>query len=260
MIKAYEHMMGEDETYEVDTVDEVELRAEFGIVQCLPVDEDDEDDEDDEEGEEHASDGMAPTVAAYLRQVRRQARALPDVVTAKASAPAGAQPSGVGRTDHDGQFCDADRMPSMAWIRSFLTHFASLRREIGRTREDPSGSSYGGCGSKCLSALSDQSLVSLGQVRLHQLLEMEADAIETRGITVERANRVYEISALLDWPCHSNTLATLSRLVRVCSRRRSAPSRPPDSELASINIIIAICGGIFRQDKQLAGIVLVDDP
>ena len=89
---------------------------------------------------------------------------------------------------------------------------------------------------------------------------MEADAIETRGITVERANRVYEISALLDWPCHSNTLATLSRLVRVCSRRRSAPSRPPDSELASINIIIAICGGIFRQDKQLAGIVLVDDP
>ncbi len=84
--------MGEDETYEVDTVDEVELRAEFGIVQCLPVDEDDEDDEDDEEGEEHASDGMAPTVAAYLRQVRRQARALPDVVTAKASAPAGAQP------------------------------------------------------------------------------------------------------------------------------------------------------------------------
>lgn len=241
-----------DEVYEVDEideVDEVELRAEFGIVQCLPVD-----DHDDYEGEEDVSDGMATTVDAYLRQVRRQARALPDVVTAKASVHGRAEPAGDVHTN-DSQDCGEDRMPSMVWIRSFLTHFASFRRELQRAREGASGSSLQGYGSKCLSGLSDQSLLSLGQVRLHQLLEVEADAIENRGITVERAHRVYEISALLDWPCHSNTLATLSRLVRVCSRRRSAPSRPADSELASINIIIAVCGGIFRQDKDLAGIV-----
>lgn len=239
-----------DEVDDFDEVDEVELRAEFGIVQCLPVDED-----EDEEG---LSDGVATTVQAYLRQVRRQARALPDVVTAKASVPGAAWPAGDGQTD-DSQDCDGDRKPSMAWIRSFLTHFASLRRELRRTREE-SGDSHQGCGSKCLSALSDQSLLSLGQVRLHQLLELEADAIEIHGITVERANRVYEISALLDWPCHSNTLATMSRLVRVCSRRRSAPSRPANEELASINIVIAVCGGVFRQDKELAGLVLADEP
>ena len=241
---------------DVDEVDEVELRAGFGIVQCLPVEEGDDSDEGDED---EAPNGMATTVEAYLRQVRRQARAMPDVVTAKVSAPDHRAVEANVQTTNHGQDDIAYRKPSMTWMRSFLTRFSSLRAELQRIREGTNESPRPWYESKCLLALSDQSLIGLGQVRLHQLLEEEAEAIGLDGVTADRVRRVYEISALLDWPCHSDTLATMSKLVQTCSRRRSTPIRPVDSELALLNIVIAVCGGIFRQEKELAGIIVAAD-
>jgi len=266
-----EFRMEEDHDDDQVVVDESAVRAGYGSVQGLPVQDDGDDDD---------------ACAVHLRQVRREAAALPCVVTAayengadedddeddeddddeygyneeEGAAGADNDECDVDNVDNEAGGTagdeDADRKPSMAWARTFLTRFASLRRNLRRVREG-TGDPYG----KCMMALSEPSMIGLGQVRLCKLLSEAADALEREGITRDGAMRIYEISALVDWPCHSDTLATMSRLVRACRRflRRPAAARPSDAELALANVVLVICGGIFGQDRDFAGLVVFDE-
>ena len=254
--------MEEDHDDDQVVVDESAVRAGYGIVQCLPVQDDGDDDD---------------PCAAYLRQVRREAAALPCVVTAAYENGEYDDEYGYneeeGAADADNDECDvdnvdkvdneagrtagdedADRKPSMAWVRTFLTRFSSLRRDLRRVREG-TGDPYG----KCMMALSEPSMIGLGQVRLCELLSEAADALEREGITRDGAMRIYEISALVDWPCHSDTLATMSRLVRACRRFLRVVGWDSDAELALANVVLVICGGIFGQDRDFAGLVVFDE-
>jgi hypothetical protein len=231
-----------------DSEDEDGIRTGFGIVQCLPVE---ECDPDWTEYREHEPISLADlTVEEYLRRVRFQAHVLPNVVKVDVDEMKWMErePQRQVRVEthaQDSPLSD-DRSPGLAWIRSFIAQFMSLRQDLENARVDSNAISTRG--------LSDQSLLGLGQVALQKLLEEEADAIERDGAKEARVRMVYDISALLDWPCHGDTLATIRRLVRVCSGFRDKSPRPADRELALLNIVIVICGGIFRQDEHLAGL------
>ena len=241
--------------YADEFVDESDIRAGYGIIQCLPVQDDDDD-----------------PCAAYLRSVRREAEALPNVVTAVYDGDTGGASciwhhayeneevvyeEAIDEWDECGNCRDhdhLDRRPNMAWARAFLKRYASLRRGLQRIR-DGIGDPYG----KCVIALSEPSLLGLSQSRLHEQLVETADALELQGVTRERSMRIYEICALVEWPCHSNTLATMSRLLRICQQRRSVPQRPSEADLAMLNVIIVVCGGVFRQDEELCCLVAVEE-
>lgn len=151
------------------------------------------------------------------------------------------------RNEIDLAVCGEDRKPSVIWVRRFLGYFVSMRRVL---------SAYGDH-TASVDLYEFERLGPCGQVALQGLLEKEVDALEKMNDVGVLAcevtfKRLYTILALVDVPCHADTLACIRKLTRLCTAARAQDPRPNDEELSLLNLFIVICGGLFRQDEELA--------
>lgn len=180
---------------------------------------------------------------------RFEARHLPHVVRCDVSS---AVPEDEEEEEEGGWYdtdlatCEEDRKPSVVWIRRFLGSYVSMRRVLSEYRDTASVDLY-----------EFERLGSCGQVALQGLLEKEVVALERMNNIGVRAcevtfKRLYTILALVDVPCHADTLACIRKLVRLCTAARARDPRPNDEDLSLLNLLIVICGGLFRQDEELA--------
>lgn len=220
-------------------------KAEFGLYQCLPVDDADPNFESDE----------PLTVEEYLRRVRYEAKSLPNVTrsavptkreemsTCSRHAPLGTSLSLVP--------CDTDRKPSIIWIRSFLSHFVSLRKSLESIRASGQRASY--CGITEVDLPGIDMLLPLGQVQLHDMLESEVNKLKDLDcLDMGRFTIMYIITALIDLPCHPDILATMRKLARYCAAIRAQEPCPGREQLSMLNLMLTICGGLYKQDEELA--------
>jgi hypothetical protein len=150
----------------------------------------------------------------------------------------------------DASSCDDSRKPSVIWMRAFLAHFVGLRRMMAEYKSAEGG------GGECMSDADMpyiKELLPLKQVALQRLLEKEVMVYSKKGcIDDDDLRKLYTVTALLELPCNADTLASLQRVMRMCAAARAEKDCPSKQRLALLNLIIVICGGLFRQDRELA--------
>jgi hypothetical protein len=232
-----EIIMSEDES------DDSEIdRAEFGLYQCLPVD----------DGAPNFQSDEPLTVEEYLRRVRYEASMLPSVTRSSVPVETKEAPSlKQGVLGSDLVQCDSGRKPSVVWVRSFLSHFVSLRNLLEQLRLH--GQPAWQCGISESDLPGIEALLPLGQVELQDMLERHMSKMrKSDHIDKETFTLFYLISALLELPCHPDVLAIIRNLARYCADIRAREPCPEMEELSMANILITICGGLFKQDEELA--------
>lgn len=246
---------------------------EFGIHQCLPV----------AEGEPDWSIGEPQTVEEYLKRVRYEARKLPDVVTSTIDPQqfdpqqAAASPAAARRADEVAA-CPLDRKPSIPWVRQFLQQFSSLQQQLQREQEllagrpgvpalgagSPSSLDSAAAARQGLHGLSLEDspsslmpeleqLRGLDQVRVLRRLEEEMQRVLQSGnLSAGDCALLYALAARVERPLHGGTCALFRSLLRHCARLRAALLHARDPLLPHLNVLIAIAGGYFGQDEELA--------
>jgi len=226
-----------------DESDDSEIdKAEFGLYQCLPVD----------DGTPNFETDEPLTVEEYLRRVRYEASMLPNVKRSAVPIKSKKMPAlKQGVFGSDLAQCGAERKPSVVWIRSFLSQFVSLRNVLENLRLN--GQSAWQCGIFESDLPGIETLLPLGQVELQDLLESKVNKLrEGDGIDKESFIFLYILSALIEIPCHPDVLATMRNLARYCADIRAKDPCPGMEELSIMNLLITICGGLFKQDEELA--------
>lgn len=164
-------------------------------------------------------------------------------------APKSSQQEQNSSLSEDVSPCHDSRKPSVVWMRAFLAHFVGLRRMMVQYK---SGEGEGHCMSDADMPYIKE-LLPLKQVALQRLLEKEVMVYSNRGrIEDDELRKLYTITALLELPCNADTLAALQLVMRMCAAARAEKDCPSKQRLALLNLIIVICGGLFRQDRDLA--------
>lgn len=243
-VRAVEDVLFDEEII-TDESDDSEIdKAEFGLYQCLPVD----------DGVPNFESDEPLTVEEYLKRVRYEASMLPNVKRSVVTIESNETPllkncilsSDLAR-------CDSERKPSVVWIRSFLSHFVSLRKVLEHLRLNGLPAWQYGISDSDLPGI--ETLLPLGQVELQNLLENKVSKIRKAGcIDKDSFNFFYIVSALIELPCHPDILATMRNLARYCADVRAMNPCPGMEELSMMNLLITICGGLFKQDQELATI------
>lgn len=228
---------------EVNTDDNSDVdKAEFGLYQCLPVD----------DAAPNFESAEPLTVEEYLRRVRYEASKLPDVKRSYANIEQNAASLlGHGVLGSDVATCDPDRKPSIVWVRSFLSQYVSLRKFLESIRLKGHLASQYGISEFDLPGI--EALFPLGQVELQAMLEDEVGIMQQIDqIEKETFTKLYIILSLIELPCHPDILATIRNLVRCCASMRASEPCPGNEQLSMLNLLMTICGGLYKQDEELA--------
>ena len=89
------------------------------------------------------------------------------------------------------------------------------------------------------------------QIR-RQLHAAIREVVREGRLDAAAAPRLYALAARLEKPLHAGTCALLRQLVRTAAAQRAAAGGPADPALPHLNIAIAVAGGYFGQDEELA--------
>lgn len=142
--------------------------------------------------------------------------------------------------------CDPALKPNILWVRTFLTKYSALRRNIVESLSCTDQLGQGILPELvAFSKMSQQQLLSQFESEVGSFMKCDALSRET-------ATRLYAMTLFIDLPCHWDVSAQLRMLVRKCASLRATKPRPDDEHLACLNLIIVVCGGFFRQDEELA--------
>ena len=141
--------------------------------------------------------------------------------------------------------CDPALKPSILWVRTFLTKYSALRRNVVEPLSWTDEFRQGMPELVTFSKMSQQQLLSQFESEVGAYMKCDA-------LSREIATRLYAMTLFIDLPCHGDVSALLRMLVRKCASLRARIPRPDDEHLACLNLIIVVCGGFFRQDEELA--------
>lgn len=229
------HIEDESDDSEID-------KAEFGMYQCLPVD----------SGAPNFDDDEPLTVEEYLRRVRYEASMLPNVTRSSVCIEQKETPAfSQGVLGSDLVQCALDRKPSIVWVRSFLSHFVSLRNVLEGLRLHGQPAWQFGISESDLPGI--EGMLHLGQVELQDLLERDVRRLcEQDCVNKEIFTSLYGICALIELPCHPDVLASMRNLARCCARMRAREPCLGEEQVCMANILIVISGGLYKQDEELA--------
>jgi len=141
--------------------------------------------------------------------------------------------------------CDPALKPSILWVRTFLTKYSALRRNIVESLLRTNELSQEMPELITFSKMSQQHLLSQFESEVEAYMQCDMLSRET-------ATRLYAMTLFIDLPCQGDVSALLRMLVRKCASLRARVPRPNDEHLACLNLIMVVCGGFFRQDEELA--------